>query len=118
VHSLIKDVGKPAHAENGYDLIYSSGLYDYLNDRVCQALNTHLYAQLRPGGVLIVTNFDPINPIRNVMEYIFEWFLIHRNGKQMFLLAPEQAASEDCLVQADGTGCNVFFEARKPMEKP
>lgn len=97
-----------------FDMIYCSGLYDYLNDRVCRALNTYLYEQLAPGGTLIVTNFDTSNPIRNLMEYVFEWFLIHRNAAQMARLAPEQAAADDCTVFADSTGCNIFLQARKP----
>lgn len=117
VYNLLKgpaDSDQPA-TEEGFDLIYCSGLYDYLNDRVCKALNTFLYDQLLPGGVLVVTNFDPVNPIRNLMEYVFEWFLIHRNARQMLALAPEQAPPEACSVSSDPTGCNVFLELRKPQ---
>lgn len=114
VNQLLKESEKSAGRSEGFDLIYCSGLYDYLSDRVCRQLNTHLYDQLRPGGMLVVTNFDPCNPIRNIMEYIFEWFLIHRDSRQLIELSPEQASPEDCRVVADATGCNVFLEARKP----
>lgn len=117
VHTLIKEAGKPISRQPGFDLIYCSGLYDYLSDRVCKTLNTHLYDQLLPGGTLIVTNFDPYNPIQNIMEHIFEWFLIHRDSRQMAALAPEQAASADCVVRAEPSGCNVFLEAQKPLEQ-
>jgi len=114
VYNLLKGTELDARTP-AYDLIYCSGLYDYLNDRICRALNTYLYEQLLPGGILIVTNFDPSNPIRNVMEYLFEWFLIHRDAPQMLALAPEQATPEDCEVNADPTGCNVFLQVRKPL---
>ena len=65
--------------------------------------------------MLIVTNFDPVNPIRNIMEYIYEWFLIHRDGAGMAAMAPEQANRDDWKVVAEPTGCNVFLEARKPL---
>ncbi len=116
VHTLIKEAGKPTSRQEGFDLIYCSGLYDYLSDRVCKTLNTYLYDQLLPGGALIVTNFDPYNPIQNIMEHIFEWFLIHRDSRQMAGLAPEQAASENCVVWAEPSGCNVFLEVRKPAD--
>lgn len=114
-HSLMKEVNPMANPDvEGYDLVYSSGLYDYLNDRMCVALNTHLYGLLRPGGVLVVTNFTPVNPIQNVMEFMFEWFLIHRDSRQMEDISPTQTEQEDCRVLIDPTGCNAFLEARKP----
>ena len=117
VNQLLKDANKSTRREPSYDFIYCSGLYDYLNDQVCKHLNTYLYDQLLPGGMLVVTNFDPSNPIRNIMEYMYDWFLIHRNSKQLAMLAPDQAAPDDCAVVADATGCNVFLEVRKPLLK-
>ena len=114
VTQLLKESGKSTSRGEAYDLIYCSGLYDYLSDQVCKQLNTYLYDQLRPGGMLVVTNFDPCNPIRNIMEYFFEWFLIYRDSKHLIKLSPEQASPDNCRVIADATGCNVFLEARKP----
>lgn len=111
---LLKETGSATLGEGRFDLIYCSGLYDYLNDRVIKALNTRLYDRLNPGGVLIVTNFDPYNPIRHIMEFVFDWFLIHRDGKQLAALAPEQAAREHSEVRAELSGCNIFLETRKP----
>jgi len=114
VHYLLKASGKPGPADQGYDLIYCSGLYDYLSDRVCKALNTYLYDQLLPGGLLIVTNFDPSNPIRQIQEHLFDWFLIYRDGQQLAALAPDQAAADNCMISAEYTGCNIFLQMRKP----
>ena len=115
---LLKETGGSALGEERYDLIYCSGLYDYLNDRVIKTLNSRLYDRLHPGGVLIVTNFDPYNPIRHIMEFIFDWFLIHRDGQQLAALAPEQAVREHSGVRAEHSGCNIFLETRKPLDPP
>jgi extracellular factor (EF) 3-hydroxypalmitic acid methyl ester biosynthesis protein len=115
VTQLLKEASRSGRENQSCDFIYCSGLYDYLNDQVCKQLNTYLYDQLLPGGQLVVTNFDPSNPIQNIMEYMFEWFLIHRNSQQLARLAPEQASENDCAVIADATGCNVFLEVRKPL---
>lgn len=104
--------GKSNNAE--YDLIYCSGLYDYLNDRVIKALNSYLYDQLAPGGLLVVGNFAPCTPVRNFIEHFLEWFLIYRDGKALASLAPEQASPDDCHVSAEPTGANIFLEVRKP----
>jgi extracellular factor (EF) 3-hydroxypalmitic acid methyl ester biosynthesis protein len=116
VHQLLKETEKARIEQGGFHLIYSSGLYDYLTDRICKQLNSYLYDRLAPGGVLIVSNFDPSNPIRNWMEFAFEWFLLYRAGKDMMTLAPEQARPEYCKINADPTGCNVFLEVTKPAE--
>ncbi len=97
-----------------FDLIYCSGLYDYLSDSVCKSLNTHLYDCLNPGGLLVVGNFAPNLPVRNFIEHFLEWFLIYRNAQEFLQLAPEQAAQENCAVRAEATGTNIFLEARKP----
>ena len=115
VHSLLKAQGKSAPGERRYDLIYSSGLYDYLSDRVCKALNTYLYEQLSPGGLMVIGNFNTNNPIRQQMEHLLEWFLIYRDSRQVAALAPEQAPSEHCVIRAEPTGTNLFLEVRKPQ---
>lgn len=114
VHQLLRETEKGRAQTDGFQLIYSSGLYDYLTDRICKQLNGYLYDRLAPGGVLIVSNFDPSNPIRNWMEYAFEWFLLYRAGPQMGALAPDQVRPEYCKVIAEPTGCNVFLEITKP----
>jgi extracellular factor (EF) 3-hydroxypalmitic acid methyl ester biosynthesis protein len=115
VHHMLKELGKPVSAEQEYDLIYCSGLYDYLNDRVIKALNTYLYDQLAPGGLLTVGNFAPNTPVRNFIEHFLEWFLIYRDGRQLAALAPQQASPADCRVIAEPTGTNIFLEVRKPL---
>lgn len=98
-----------------YDFVYCAGLFDYLPDRACQQLADLFYAMLRPGGLLVLTNVDPSNPIRNIMGFIFEWKLIERTGRQLRALAPRDAQPDLCQVSADVTGCNVFLEVRKPQ---
>jgi len=73
----------------------------------------YVYGMLAPGGLLLATNVDPSNPIRNIMGYIFEWCLIERTGPEMSKLIPEGATKDDCKVTAESTGCNVFLEVRK-----
>ena len=96
-----------------YDLVYCSGLYDYLNDRICRALNTYFYDLLLPGGLLVVGNFGPHLPVKHFIEHFLEWFLIYRDPKQLTAVAPEQARPENCAVIAEPTGSNLFFEARR-----
>jgi extracellular factor (EF) 3-hydroxypalmitic acid methyl ester biosynthesis protein len=113
VHQLVKQAGKPK-GQGEFDLIYCAGLFDYVNDRVCKALMSHFYDLLTPGGILVVTNVDPVNPIRNMMEYIFEWHLIYRDGRQLRSLAPPEISADLVSVKAEESSSNVFIELRKP----
>lgn len=97
-----------------YDLVYCAGLFDYLPDRACTQLLETFYAMLNPGGLLLVTNVDHSNPIRNIMGYIFEWWLIERDAEQMRALVPPAVPIEECKIVSDFTGCNLFLECRKP----
>ena len=42
-----------------FDLIYSTGLYDYIKEKTAQKLSYHLFSMLKPGGKLVLANFLP-----------------------------------------------------------
>jgi extracellular factor (EF) 3-hydroxypalmitic acid methyl ester biosynthesis protein len=114
VHQILKDTVKPGNDSTvNYDLIYCAGLFDYLSDRICKRLMDTFYAMLAPGGLLVATNVDPSNPIRNMMEYVLEWHLIYRDDKQMQWLCPDEADPGQVQIQSDPTGANSFLEVRK-----
>lgn len=62
-----------------FDLIYSAGLYDYLDDETARRLTSSMFAALRPGGTLVVANFAPELPDIGYMEAIMDWRLIYRD---------------------------------------
>jgi len=100
--------------ENKHDFVYCAGLFDYLPDRVCKDLMNIFYAMLAPGGLLVATNVDTSNPIRHMLDYVLEWRLIYRKGRQMLPLKPDDVPLENVSVCSDSTGVNVFLEVRKP----
>jgi len=115
VHQILREGPHPPGEDAGpYDFIYCAGLFDYLSDRICKRLVEIFYSLLAPGGLLVVTNVEAANPSRHMMEYLMEWHLIYRTGAQLQALAPSQAAPEQCRLEADITGVNVFLEIRKP----
>ncbi|MHC4892069.1 MAG: class I SAM-dependent methyltransferase [Planctomycetota bacterium] len=62
-----------------FDLVYSAGLYDYLDDALARRLTARLFERLRPGGRLIVTNFLPQVADVGYMETFMGWELIYRD---------------------------------------
>ncbi|HLH57461.1 MAG TPA: class I SAM-dependent methyltransferase [Verrucomicrobiae bacterium] len=115
VHQVLKNAAKPNTNLRPYDLIYCAGLFDYLNDRACQGLLGYFYNLLAPGGLLLSTNVESTNPIRNIMEYMFEWHLVYRSGSDFITLAPPEAVPEFVSLTADTSSGNLFLEVRKPL---
>lgn len=64
-----------------YDLIYSTGLFDYLNYRISVRLAHNLKKLLKSGGLLIISDVRDkySNPSVHYMEWVGEWNLIYRN---------------------------------------
>lgn len=96
------------------ELIYSAGLFDYLNARSVSALMAALYEALVPGGSLYVGNVAAHNPTRFFMEYCLDWFLIHRSPEDLLgfaeALVPQPSVAD---VEAEPLGVNLFLRVVK-----
>lgn len=79
-----------------YDLIWSAGLFDYLNDRAFVVLLKRFREWLKKGGEIIVGNYNEAhNPSRDYMEILGDWHLIHRSEKQLLKLAVAAGFNEN-----------------------
>ena len=118
VQQIIKEGGKGGSTsrEPRYDMVYCAGLFDYLTDAVCQRLMNNFYEMIRPGGLLLVTNVDRSNPLRNGMEHLLDWHLNYRTSREARTLKPDKATADECTVKSDNTGVNIFIEVRKPND--
>lgn len=90
-------------------LIYSAGLFDYLDDNVFIRLARLLVSKLAPGGVLKIGNMRKMTA-RAAMEYMTNWELIYRDETQLFALAKEFAPEgADVVVEEEAAGVNLFL---------
>jgi len=105
VCNSIKALFRGALADETFDLIYSTGLYDYLDDRLAAKLTERLYHMLNPGGKLIVANFLPGIEGAGYMEAFMDWKLIYRTREQMLALAAS--------LPAHSVQINSFVEENK-----
>lgn len=88
--ALKKDITSMIDKE--YDLIYSTGLFDYFTDRVAMALIQNLKKLLKPNGILIISNVRDkySNPSVHFMEWAGDWNLVYRDDdtfKKIFINA-------------------------------
>lgn len=78
VQQNVKDVIKKGVAGE-FDFIYCVGLFDYFSDLLSKATAKRLLHSLKPGGKLIIGNFDVSTPNRYGMSLVFDWDLIYRS---------------------------------------
>lgn len=64
-----------------YDIIFSTGLFDYLTERVASRLIESLKKLLNPKGILFIANVRDkySNPSVHFMEWVGDWNLIYRD---------------------------------------
>jgi len=92
------------------ELIYSAGLFDYLSDRTFSALLSALWGAIAEGGTLAVGNVAADNPSRWVMEYILDWFLIHRSPDDLRAMGAQLSpAPRDLRIESEPLGVNLFL---------
>lgn len=72
-----------------FDLVYSTGLYDYLQLPAAQRLTASLFRFLRPRGKLLIANFLPGVLDLGYMESYMGWKLIFRTRQEMVQIAEE-----------------------------
>lgn len=107
---------------NEFDLIYSAGLYDYIKTfddpkKGTIALTKQLFDSLKPNGRLLIGNISPKLSIgvKWAMEYLCDWYLIHRTEKEVldFAQSIPQEEIESIDVISEETGVNWFLDIRK-----
>ena len=92
-----------------FDLIWSSGLFDYLSDGLFAKLLRKMAKHIKPDGEIVVGNFSPMNPSLAYME-LFDWILIHRSPEELYRLAVEAGFSVDNIeVQSEELAINLFL---------
>jgi hypothetical protein len=98
-----------------FDLVYSTGLFDYLALGAGQQLTWAMFQMLRPRGRLLVANFLPGIPDVGYMESYMDWKLIYRNRKEMIALAEEipQGQIRDIHIFAEENQNIIFLQVTK-----
>lgn len=93
-----------------YDIIWSAGLFDYLDDRKFVFLLGKLRAYLKPEGTLVIGNFSRRNPTRKYMELFGKWFLYHRSEEELVELARAAGVSDRHIhIFSEPLGVNLFL---------
>lgn len=98
------------------NLIWSAGLFDYLNNRLATSLLRRLWRWLPPGGELVVGNFSPANSTRAFMELLGGWMLHHRTEGDLASLARQAGIPDNAIrIEHESEKVNLFLHAKRPV---
>ena len=95
-----------------FDFIYSMGLFDYLTPPVARVVLRRLAALLRPGGVMLVGNYDVANPTRHYMAFWMDWVLYLRTEAELLKLADGLEGVKGTVTR-DPTGAQLFLRLER-----
>lgn len=97
-----------------HDIVWSAGLFDYLEDRLSAYLLRKMWDSTADGGEVIVGNFHTSNPERPWMEWCGDWHLIHRDEEDMLGICRDAGISTDSVrFHYEPTGINMFLRVAK-----
>jgi len=100
--------------ERTFDLIWSAGLFDYLDDRVAALLIKKCWRHLKNGGWFVFGNFSPKNPTRNGMELVGKWYLLHRSANELIEICnAARVPYSKVEIDNESLGINLFCKIQK-----
>jgi hypothetical protein len=111
LHDSIKNLLFGAEVFDGqgaFDAIYSSGLFDYLQEATANSLTERLWELVGQEGTLYIGNMAPDNPSRWIMELHLDWFLVYRVRSEMLGFARAAAPDARIEIVEEATGVNPF----------
>jgi len=99
-----------------YDLIYTTGLFDYLSERVGIALVANLKKLLNSNGMLAISTMRDrySNPSVHYMEWVGDWNLVYRNEEEFKHIFIDAGFSENELqIRYEQQGIMQYIIATK-----
>jgi extracellular factor (EF) 3-hydroxypalmitic acid methyl ester biosynthesis protein len=98
-----------------FDLVYSTGLFDYLQQTTAQRLTSVMFDMLRPRGQLLVANFLPGIADIGYMESFMDWKLIYRTRHEMLEVSANipQAEIRDIRIFTEENQNIIFLQITK-----
>jgi hypothetical protein len=87
------------------DLVYSLGLFDYLNDEHAVMVCKKMLEQTKPGGTLLLANLAPTAGNLAYCEAIMDWWMITRDDSQLATLAKHALKDVAGEANVERHGC-------------
>ena len=87
------------------DLVYSLGLFDYLNEGHAVQVIRKMLGQLAPGGTVLLANLAPTAANLGYCEAIMDWWMIPRSETDLLQLATTALNGAPATCRVEQHGC-------------
>jgi extracellular factor (EF) 3-hydroxypalmitic acid methyl ester biosynthesis protein len=67
-----------------FDLVYSTGLFDYLDAKLSARMTSRMFELVNAGGSMIIPNFAKNTLEQGYMECFMDWYLTYRDEIELF----------------------------------
>ena len=102
IDGSVRTVLTRGHKLGKFDLIYASGLYDYLAHNVAVKLTKTCLQMLKPNGTFLFANYAEGNPDAGYRETFMDWVLLLRSEVDMWNIV-------NASVDRNAVNAQVFF---------
>ena len=112
--NIIQSIYKLEQTE-GFDLVVTGGLFDYLTKPVVKYLIKHIYHYLlKPNGKLVFTNIAQGNPYRPFLEYFGNLTLVERDEEDILDIWQQLGLNrQDINLKRDEDNLRLIVEINK-----
>lgn len=114
VVAMLRD--KPMESMKGQDLIYASGLFDYLTESIAKRIVKHFYELLKGEGELLIVNATVNDPSIMETEYIGEWVLNRRSNQDLLTLTSFLPPFAEHSISIDSQGVYSYLKVKRPIK--
>jgi len=93
-----------------YDVIWSSGLFDYFNDKVFVSILKKFLSWAKPTSKIVLGNVCPAHSLKEYMEILMDWSLYIRTSKDLIRLATEAGVNpKNVKIGIEEAGIFLFL---------
>lgn len=98
-------------SDSSFDLIYSIGIADYLQDRMLKKVFQDSYKKLKPGGRLVVAYKDKDRYKPVAFNWYVDWYFIPRNEEELSSLINDAIGKDSISITIEREPSGVIFFA-------
>lgn len=96
-----------------YDVIWSSGLFDYFDDRSFVSILKKFISWAKPNSAIVLGNVSPAHSLKEYMEILMQWPLYIRTSKDLIRLAEEAGINpKNVKIGIEEAGIFLFLHIK------
>jgi SAM-dependent methyltransferase len=94
---------------NSFDMIYSIGIADYLEDRMLNKIFKDCYKKLKKGGKIVIAYKDKDRHKPIALNWYGDWSFVPRNENEFIGLINNAMGEENISIEVEREDSGIIF---------